>query len=402
MATVEFTDHYTALGCSPDSSRAELKRAYHSKLRQCHPDRIGPDKQHTGHILTQALIDAWAVLGAAESRRAYDDMWRRKKQLPASTAESFLEDGNKLLKTAQKLQANVCKDGVDAASKLLAAISKYTEGIKLSPQCHSLLSNRSRCYAMLQDWRRCQKDAQRVVQLKSDFAPSWALLAKSLWNQGLHLSAEQKLCEGLKHLPHNKELLQLQSQFVWPAKDSKDSAGKPDLNLSTCPSSGVPQIHIFERRQSKVHASEVTATSVSASRSPSVSPVVSVASSPNVTPCVSRASSPGPSASRQFEDHLPNLLQSSDDSTCKKDRPVSAVHRRPSAASKIVVEVTPASQAASQNTDPVGARSLRRRPSLSRLAASSALLHVPQAHVSRPSSAVSRPSSAANSRLVRW
>lgn len=397
MATVEFIDHYAALGCSPDSSRAELKRAYHGKLRQCHPDRIGPDNQQTGHLLTQALIDAWAVLGVAESRRTYDEVWRRKKQVPKSTPESLLEEGNKLLRMAQKLQSDVCKIGVDAASKCLAAISKYTEGLTLAPQCHSLLRNRSLCYAMLQDWRRCQKDAQRVVQLKSKFALGWALLAKSLWNQGLHLSAEQKLCEGLKHLPNSQELLKLQSEFVWPAKDSNDSPREPDVDSSTCSSSGVPTINIFERRQSRVSGFEVPATSLSASRSPSVSPAVSLASSPNVTPSVSRASSPGPSLSRQFEDHLPNLLQSSEDSTYKKDRPTSAVQRRPSSASKIVIEGRPASQATSQNTDPLGAKVLRRRPSLSNLAASSRLC-VPQAHVS----AASRPSSAASSRLPRW
>jgi len=60
--------HYDVLGVSPSASPDDVKRAYHRKAREHHPD-VGSG------ATTAAMADinaAWAVLGDPVRRRAYD------------------------------------------------------------------------------------------------------------------------------------------------------------------------------------------------------------------------------------------------------------------------------------------------------------------------------------------
>lgn len=57
---------YETLGCPPEASAAELRRAYRHALRAAHPDLGG----NTARLLE--VRDAWAVLGDENRRRTYD------------------------------------------------------------------------------------------------------------------------------------------------------------------------------------------------------------------------------------------------------------------------------------------------------------------------------------------
>lgn len=67
--------HYEILGVAPDASHDELRRAYHRQARRHHPD-ARPDADWATSERTRlrmARINAaWAVLGDAGRRRAYD------------------------------------------------------------------------------------------------------------------------------------------------------------------------------------------------------------------------------------------------------------------------------------------------------------------------------------------
>lgn len=59
--------HYEVLGVSSTASADEIKRAYRLQARRHHPDVSGADD-----ATMQALNLAWATLGDADRRRAYD------------------------------------------------------------------------------------------------------------------------------------------------------------------------------------------------------------------------------------------------------------------------------------------------------------------------------------------
>ncbi|HEY9721733.1 MAG TPA: J domain-containing protein [Oscillatoriaceae cyanobacterium] len=60
-------DLYEQLGVSREASPAEVRRAYRQRAREAHPDRSGSE----AHM--KRLNEAYAVLGDAERRRAYDE-----------------------------------------------------------------------------------------------------------------------------------------------------------------------------------------------------------------------------------------------------------------------------------------------------------------------------------------
>lgn len=61
------TNHYELLGISPDSTKSEIRHAYHKLALQYHPDKyFGPDK------LFKKINDAYSVLMNDQTRDEYD------------------------------------------------------------------------------------------------------------------------------------------------------------------------------------------------------------------------------------------------------------------------------------------------------------------------------------------
>lgn len=75
---------YEILDCAPEASRAELKRAYHRRARQCHPDRKAADGENT-RAAFQRIERAWRTLGNPELKKMYDAECRQA-QLEAECA----------------------------------------------------------------------------------------------------------------------------------------------------------------------------------------------------------------------------------------------------------------------------------------------------------------------------
>jgi curved DNA-binding protein CbpA len=64
--------HYDVLGVTPSATADELKRAYHRRAREHHPD-VRPDvRPGAGGDPMVDVNAAWAVLGDPARRRAYD------------------------------------------------------------------------------------------------------------------------------------------------------------------------------------------------------------------------------------------------------------------------------------------------------------------------------------------
>ncbi|CAE8732693.1 unnamed protein product, partial [Polarella glacialis] len=231
-----FTDHYEVLECSPDTSSADLKKAYHEKLRQYHPDKRPTSSTGVGCRVTAALFGAWEELQDTEKRAAYDELWHRSRQptSPAELAEVRRREGNALYQEAQSVTKQASTESLSAAAfalhKYQAAIDKYSEGVQLAPQDHRIRSNRALCYCSLKDWTRCRDDSMVVIQLKPDFMKGWFLLAKALWKDGQSGQALRELEAGLRLVPGNAELLALQAEIAPQGQEA--GVQLPKLNAS--------------------------------------------------------------------------------------------------------------------------------------------------------------------------
>ncbi|CAK0852806.1 unnamed protein product [Prorocentrum cordatum] len=212
MSGAPFVDHYAALGCSPEAPAADLKRAYHEKLREFHPDKRPDSQGGTGQRVTQALVDAWEVLQDPGKREAYDLAWRQQHEAHWGPGHAA-GDGGRLNETQECVKAKGPESlsaAATALNKYQAAIVKYTEGIQLNPEDHRIRSNRALCYAAVKDWAKCREDAVLVTQMKPGFMKGWFLLAKALWKEGSPVLAQRELDRALSMMPDNADLLALQ------------------------------------------------------------------------------------------------------------------------------------------------------------------------------------------------
>lgn len=237
-------DHYALLECSPESTAAELKRAYHKKLREFHPDKRFASPTGIGKRNTQALIDAWEVLRDPARRAAYDELVRRQNNvMPQSTAEVCRREGNLLYKAARATPKNLDKKN---SALFRAALAKYSEGITLAPNDVSLWTNRALCHMALEDWARCQDDARHITRLKRDHLKGWHLLVKALLKEGSLVAARNALREALQILPDSPDLSKLQTELDQRFGEEAGLPRKPGSASSS--SSGIPNMPNIERK----------------------------------------------------------------------------------------------------------------------------------------------------------
>mmetsp|Transcript_148293 Transcript_148293/g.261691 ORF Transcript_148293/g.261691 Transcript_148293/m.261691 type:complete len:461 (-) Transcript_148293:116-1498(-) len=212
-----FVDHYALLKCSPEVPTAELKKAYHSKLREFHPDKRSRSTTDLGHRMTQALNEAWTVLQDPDSREKYDEAWRAEQfaNLPIEEQADFHRvQGNELFRAGRAMSTEddeaIRRQSVH---KFQAAVEKYSAAIALTPKNHLLWSNRSTCFAMLGNFSRSQEDASRVTQLSPNFAKGWVLLVRALCELNSQDEARKQLEVALQLIHDDHDLLALQSEL---------------------------------------------------------------------------------------------------------------------------------------------------------------------------------------------
>jgi len=74
---MEFKDYYAALGVDRGASADDIKRSYRKLARKYHPD---VSKEADAEARFKEVAEAYAVLGDAEKRAAYDDIGRRPER----------------------------------------------------------------------------------------------------------------------------------------------------------------------------------------------------------------------------------------------------------------------------------------------------------------------------------
>jgi DnaJ-class molecular chaperone len=74
-------NHYRSLNLKADATNDEIRRAYHRRVKDCHPDATGRQDETDAF---RAAREAYEVLGNPEKRRAYDERGRRAERETAS------------------------------------------------------------------------------------------------------------------------------------------------------------------------------------------------------------------------------------------------------------------------------------------------------------------------------
>ncbi|KAE8451094.1 hypothetical protein EG329_004766 [Mollisiaceae sp. DMI_Dod_QoI] len=85
------------------------------------------------------------------------------------------------------------------------AIEKFTQAIELRPTDHILYSNRSAAYASKKDYENARIDAEKVTEIKPDWAKGWGRLGTAKHGLGDLVGALDAYEEGVKLDPSNAQ-----------------------------------------------------------------------------------------------------------------------------------------------------------------------------------------------------
>jgi stress-induced-phosphoprotein 1 len=86
---------------------------------------------------------------------------------------------------------------------LITFSEKFTQAIEIEPSNHILYSNRSAAYASKKDYQHALEDANKVTELKPDWAKGWGRKGAAMHGLGDLVGAHDAYEEGLKLDPNN-------------------------------------------------------------------------------------------------------------------------------------------------------------------------------------------------------
>eukprot|EP00826_Nyctotherus_ovalis_P044733 TRINITY_DN4865_c0_g1_i12.p1 TRINITY_DN4865_c0_g1~~TRINITY_DN4865_c0_g1_i12.p1 ORF type:complete len:564 (+),score=207.99 TRINITY_DN4865_c0_g1_i12:207-1898(+) len=107
------------------------------------------------------------------------------------------------------------------------AIKHYTEAIACDPTDHIFFSNRSACYANLEQYEDALDDAIKCVELKPDFARGYGRKGLAEFYLGKYEEAQKTYEAGLKLDPDNQQLKQGLERAKERLNEPKNPGGMP-------------------------------------------------------------------------------------------------------------------------------------------------------------------------------
>lgn len=209
-----FVDYYAVLECDPNAERDEVKKNYRKLILDWHPDKRPDSPTKQGSKMFQMINDAWDILKDEEKRAEYTALWREYKKtklMPFERAELARKEGNEMYKKGQIAARD--NNIPQALSFYQQAIDRYSDGINIGTDDHRLHSNRALCYAVLRDWPRAKKDAQRVVEIRPTFMKGWFTLVRAHIMEYNLEKAEQDLIRGLEQCNNHQDLVKLKEEI---------------------------------------------------------------------------------------------------------------------------------------------------------------------------------------------
>lgn len=211
----DFVDFYAVLEVNdPTAERDDIKKNYRRLILDWHPDKRPDSPTKEGSKMFQMINDAWDVLKDDTKRSEYTTLWREYKKtklMPFERAELSRKEGNEMYKKGQIAARD--NNIPQALSFYQQAIDRYSDGINIGTNDHRLHSNRALCYAVLRDWPRAKKDAQRVVEIRPTFMKGWFTLVRAHIMEYNLEKAEQDLNIGLQHCNNHQDLVKLKEEI---------------------------------------------------------------------------------------------------------------------------------------------------------------------------------------------
>lgn len=95
-----------------------------------------------------------------------------------------------------------------SAGRYYAATAEFTKALECDPYDHIFYSNRSACYANLEQFSKACADARRCIELRPDFAKGYSRLGFALFKSGFLHDAMSAYERGLAVDPKNNNLLE--------------------------------------------------------------------------------------------------------------------------------------------------------------------------------------------------
>lgn len=129
------------------------------------------------------------------------------------------------------------------------AVKHFTNAIDLNPDDHVFYSNRSACYANLEEYDKALVDAQICVDLKPDWTKGYLRRGLAEYHLNKLDQAEKTYKEGLKLEPNNQQLVE-GLQKVQEAKSTKAAEGS---------TSGVDKEKFFQQALAQLKTDPETA-----------------------------------------------------------------------------------------------------------------------------------------------
>lgn len=131
-------DYYKILGVNPDASEKDIKKAYHQKAREIHPDKASsPEEREKFEHEFAAISKAYNVLKEAEKRAEYDKQLKisREKAADATPKPQAFSVSEKSKETISKIVKNVPSSvkqaAISSAERGKIAQKAFTKGVQL-------------------------------------------------------------------------------------------------------------------------------------------------------------------------------------------------------------------------------------------------------------------------------
>ena len=215
----EVGNYYEILSVPSSAQESQIKSAYYEMARLYHPDRFAASRNaelraHVEQLFTY-ITAAYATLGDAGARAAYDDQRLKKESLVESTLQ-----GRAMVDADREKMAHALFRAGQAAFKS----GDFTKAVSRLRECVWLRAD----VARFQHWLAVaqseipslRKEAEhhflKAIELDSMNSESYLQLGQLYLKVHLPNKAEVQLKEALRWDPDNKEILRLLQECTLP------------------------------------------------------------------------------------------------------------------------------------------------------------------------------------------